>query len=191
MSTARFEGLRTRLAARQPRRAEEMDVPQAAVAVVLAPNPLGSLELLLIRRAQRDGDPWSGHMALPGGRRDPCDVDLLATARRETFEELAIALELPSLLGALDDLRPISVPRRITVRPFVFALAERPRANPSAEVAEFMWATLDELAASAGTTEVFHLGALRSLPCYRAGGHVVWGMTQRILEPFLALASSP
>lgn len=188
MSSPHFERLRAQLAARPPRQVDEHGVPEAAVAVVLAPDPRGMLELLLIRRAQREGDPWSGHMALPGGRRDSDDLDLLATARRETLEELAIELDPRSLLGALDDLRPISTPRRMTVRPFVFGLAERPHASPSPEVDEFVWTALDEFARSASTTEVFHLGALRTLPCYRVGERVVWGMTQRILEPLLTLA---
>jgi 8-oxo-dGTP pyrophosphatase MutT (NUDIX family) len=171
-------------------RAADVDVPQAAVAVVLAPQPDGRPSVLLIRRAERDGDPWSGHMALPGGRRDAADADLLATATRETREEVAVVLERAHLLGELDDLRPLSAPRRILVRPFVFGIASQPRTVASSEVAGLAWAGLDELVASAGSTDVMHLGALRTMPCYRVGADVVWGMTQRILEPFLALYAS-
>ena len=96
----------------------------AAVAVVLAPDPDA---ILLIRRAERTGDPWSGHIALPGGRREPADPDLVATAIRETGEEVGIALEPERPGGSLRDV----VPRTpalppIAVRPFVFILPARP-----------------------------------------------------------------
>src|SRR6185436_21144367 len=81
---------------------------QAAVAVILIGSEATStLELLLIQRSERAGDPWSGHMALPGGRRDARDIDLRATAMRETREEIGVELSTARLLGRLDDLRPI------------------------------------------------------------------------------------
>jgi 8-oxo-dGTP pyrophosphatase MutT (NUDIX family) len=184
-----FEPLRTALSARTPRRAPGDDTPQAAVALVLVAAGAGDFELLLIRRAERSGDPWSGHMALPGGRRDADDADLLATAMRETREEVAVALREAELIGELDDLRPVTAPARIVVRPFVFALRARPEIHASDEVADVLWASLRGLAATAGTTSVFHHGAQREMPCYRIAGHVVWGMTQRILEPFVEMIS--
>ncbi|MCA9639821.1 MAG: NUDIX domain-containing protein, partial [Myxococcales bacterium] len=63
----------------------------AAVAAVLRPTDADT-EVLLIRRAEHEGDPWSGHMAFPGGRHDPTDPDLLTTARRETLEEVGLDL---------------------------------------------------------------------------------------------------
>jgi 8-oxo-dGTP pyrophosphatase MutT (NUDIX family) len=185
-----LEALRRELGARAPRWIAAGDLPRAAVALVLAPSESRGHELLLVRRAQRAGDPWSGHMALPGGRQEPGDEDLLATARRETFEEVGIELPSETLLGALDDLSPRSAPQRIAVRPFVFGLARRPRVIENDEIALHVWTPLDELATSLSTTEIFHLGALQRLPSYVVGEHVVWGMTQRILEPFLELAAS-
>lgn len=182
-----WDRLRERLAARPPVRNEVAGVPQAAVAALLVPAR-DDFELLLIRRAERAGDPWSGHMALPGGRRDPADLDLLDTVLREVREEVGVELDRALLLGELDDLRPVTVPARVVVRPFVFAAPERPRLELSDEVALPVWSSLRELAASASTVEVLHRGALRTMPSYSAGGHVVWGMTQRILEPFLSLA---
>src|SRR5688572_27389789 len=75
----------------------------AAVAIIIAPDPDA---ILLIRRAERAGDPWSGHMALPGGRREPGDLDLLATAIRETSEEVGIRLGSEQLVGTLEDVVP-------------------------------------------------------------------------------------
>lgn len=180
------ETLRRRLELRRLRRDAPEGTPRAAVAVILAPGACGP-ELLLIERAQRDGDPWSGHMALPGGRLDARDADWLAAARRETREEIGVELADDELVGELDDLRPVTAPTRIVVRPFVFAVARRPSITLSDEVARVEWTTLAELARTAGSVEVHHLGAPRVMPSYFVGGRPVWGMTQRILEPFLGL----
>ncbi len=180
---AEFQDLRALLAG-QPRADAPEGVPQAAVALLLAEID-ERRELLLIRRAERAGDPWSGHMALPGGRRDPRDPDLFDTALRETAEEVGVDLRRALHLGGLDDLRPVTAPARVVVRPFVFAMRGRPELALSEEVARVVWAPLDELARSRSTTEVFHHGELRTMPCYRLGADVVWGMTHRILEPFV------
>ncbi len=139
------------------------------MALVLAPAQ-GELEALLILRARRAGDRWSGHVALPGGRRHPGE-DLLATALRETLEETSVRLTRDDLVGELDDLLPRSVGApRVVVRPFVFALPEKPRTVPhEAEVAAVRWAALDELCFGA------------QLPYFFCGSWLVWGMTRRII----------
>ena len=101
----------------------ELEQPRrAAVALVLAPSSTGdaTLSLLLVRRSEREGDPWSGHMALPGGHAHPEDADLLHTARRETLEEVGVDLLGAELLGRLDDVSPMRS-SDMTVRPFVDA----------------------------------------------------------------------
>ena len=120
----------------------------AAVSVLLADGPRG-VELLLIRRAIRPSDPWSGHMALPGGHQEAQDASLLETAVRETREEIGLDLSRDAeLLGALDDVAPVA-PVRILVRPFVFALAGVPPLSASPEVDQVVWANLGELASGA------------------------------------------
>src|SRR5690606_40974634 len=92
---------------------------EAGVALVLRPRE--ELELLLIKRAEYESDPWSGHIALPGGQREPHDPDLVATAFRETGEETGVPLSRTGgLLGALDELHPRN-PRlpSIVIAPFV------------------------------------------------------------------------
>jgi 8-oxo-dGTP pyrophosphatase MutT (NUDIX family) len=80
---------------------------RAAIALVLLEQE-SALEVLLIERAQRDGDPWSGHMALPGGHVEPSDSDLGATAERETFEEVGLDLQRwGERLGQLSDCTPV------------------------------------------------------------------------------------
>ena len=74
---------------------------QAAVAVILRETANGP-ELLFIKRAEKEGDPWSGHMAFPGGHRDPGDDSLEAAARRETLEEIDLDLSGAQYIGALD-----------------------------------------------------------------------------------------
>ncbi len=156
---------------------------QAAVAVLLAPDESGDLALLLIRRADVEGDPWSGQMGLPGGRREEGDRDLLATARRETEEEIAVPLAEKSLVGSLDDIAPVTpVLPPVIVRPFVFALDLLPDITPSREVALHLWTSLDQLATTAAETEIRIRGESRFMPAFLIGPHVVWGMTHCILS---------
>jgi 8-oxo-dGTP pyrophosphatase MutT (NUDIX family) len=162
------------------------------VAAILSPGPDG-LELLLIRRAERAGDPWSGHMGLPGGRREPGDADLLETALRETREEIGVDLPRPALIGALDDLHPRSptLPK-VVIRPYVFALDRRPDARASAEVAQVCWVRLADLPKSAGRAAVKIMDSYVEVPCFQCAGLpdglVVWGLTFRILSGLLPAA---
>lgn len=153
------------------------------MAVVCVPADAG-LEVLLIRRAERAGDPWSGQMGLPGGHREALDGDLLHTAIRETQEELGFDLRMARPLGVLDELRPVIRP--MAVRPYVFALEARPVLAPGPEVSRVVWAGLEVLSRAVATTEVLHHGELRTMPCYRLGEDVVWGMTYRVLQPLVA-----
>lgn len=182
-----YAALKARLAARAPRRVETPELLETAVALILAPGAAG-LEALFIRRAVRAGDPWSGHVALPGGRREPTDADRLVTAIRETEEEVGVALSAASLLGPLDDLHP-AAPRLppLVIRPFVFGLPERPAARLSDEVAAIEWVALSDLAARRGRAAIPWGGGTTEVECFRAGGLVIWGLTYRILSGFLPL----
>ena len=183
----RLARLKQRLAAHRPAAdAGDASLIWAAVAVVLVPSPDA---VLLIRRAERAGDPWSGHMALPGGRRDPVDQDLVATAVRETFEEVGLRLVRADLLGGLDDVVPRTpVLPPIAVRPFVFSLVERPPLTLNPEVAGVRWVHLDHLL----QPKTYHSARLeirgepRDFPAYRVDESIVWGMTERILTGLLA-----
>src|SRR3989475_665994 len=107
------------------------DARPAAVALVVIEGADGA-EVLLIRRAVRAGDPWSGQVALPGGRREPTDRDLLATAIRETREDTGIVLLRGEPLAGLDVLATVTaVLPPVVVRPFVFALSRRPAPSTS------------------------------------------------------------
>ena len=165
---------------------------QAAVALILRSTP--QLEVLLIKRADSERDPWSGQMALPGGRRDDDDPTLLATAGRETMEEVGLDLERHArLLGRLGELGPASrrLPR-LMVTPFVFGIADEANAYvASPEVAEVFWIQLGELRSPRvhSTVEIPLPEGPREFPCYRVEGEVVWGLTYRILDQFLEMHS--
>jgi 8-oxo-dGTP pyrophosphatase MutT (NUDIX family) len=158
----------------------------AAVALLLLEAPAG-VQLLLIRRAERAGDPWSGHMALPGGHSDPEDRDLLATALRETREELGVELDAErDCLGSLEDTPPIRS-RDLIVRPFVFALTRTPELAISEEVAEALWFPVQDIPSRAASAShrVELAGQSLSFPAFYAGVHPVWGFTYRVLHRLL------
>jgi 8-oxo-dGTP pyrophosphatase MutT (NUDIX family) len=173
------------VAAHRPIVADGPGLIWAAVALVLVPDPDA---LLLIRRAERTGDPWSGQAGLPGGRQDPLDPDLLTTAVREAAEEVGIGLDRRGCVGTLDDVAPRTpVLPPIAVRPFVFTLSERPRLEPNAEVASAHWVDLARLK-HPGTIKPYSItlrGELRTFPAYHIEDLVVWGMTERILSCFV------
>ena len=164
----------------------------AAVAVILHDGDEG-LEALFIQRAVRAGDTWSGQIAFPGGRRDPGDADLQATAIRETMEEVGVDLSAAEPLGVLDDLYPRTpVLPPVVVRPFVFALTARPTIVVGPEVQDAFWVSFRALQAPAARGEVIvdHPGIPRRvLPAYTLGNRSIWGMSERILTPLISLVS--
>ena len=170
----------------------ERDEPfwEAAVALVLREREAqGGVELLFITRAIREGDPWSGQVALPGGRRDEGDVDLADTAVRETGEETGLDIRLHGeLVGPLDDLRPRTpMLPPVIVRPYVATIVGAPPVVLSDEVAGHFWVPLDALLdpANRRRTRVRTRGAFwmwRDAIHY--DGQVIWGLTEIIVRNF-------
>ena len=174
------------------------ETPQAAVAAIFRETEGRGLELFFIVRAERDGDPWSGHVAFPGGRREPDDASLLATAVRETREEVGIDLDGATLLARLPDSPAFTRSKRSTlvVAPFVFAIEEDVVARPNHEVAKTLWIPFASLARGEGKGTFLWKWENQSmeLPCIRIGPdrHMLWGMTYRMLETMLeALLPAP
>ena len=164
---------------------------RAAVALILRPSTEdGSPELLFIKRAEYAGDPWSGQVAFPGGREEPGDASLAKTAIRETREETGIDLDHEGMLiGELDAFGPRAGLPRILVRPFVALLERNHPLELSAEVALAFWIPLAALKSSDAwrDTTVFARGVQINARAYNHEGHVIWGMTERILGQLLAL----
>lgn len=157
----------------------------AAVAAILDSE---SSSILIVRRAERAGDPWSGQMALPGGRREDDDADLLFTAIRETEEEVGIRLPPETLRGVLDDVAPRTpVLPPVAVRPFVFLLDHQPTLTLSEEVSATEWIAVNDLLRPGTHTEidVEARGRRFRSPAYRLPAGTIWGMTERILTDLL------
>jgi 8-oxo-dGTP pyrophosphatase MutT (NUDIX family) len=186
-----LDDIRTAFARHAPRL--RAGTRRAAVAVVLHDATPGGVDLLFIERARRLGDPWSGHMAFPGGRVDPTDADARAAAERETREEVSLDLAGAELLGRLDDLHagvPYVAP--LVLSAFVYRIAERPPLVVNHEVREALWVPGARLVDPAHRVEhgwgpVRYPGILVGEP----DRHVVWGLTYRLLEDFFAILGLP
>jgi 8-oxo-dGTP pyrophosphatase MutT (NUDIX family) len=163
----------------------------AAVSAIFRDGRLG-LEVLLIRRAERNGDPWSGHMAFPGGRRDAGDTDLLATTVRETLEEIGLDLRAAgSVVGVLENQSATTRARNtgMWIRPYVFHLvSEEPRFELNHEVTETIWAPVAPLMSGERTSsiDVTFDNVSYTLPAYDVDGRIVWGITYRMLQQIIA-----
>lgn len=178
--------IRKRLAIHQLLRNQPVrNGPQGAVAAILRPQD-NDTEILLIKRAERLGDPWSGHMALPGGHMEPQDLDSYATAIRETKEEIGTDLEITGeLIGRLDDLNIFAHKHSgMTIIPYVFILHKDPKLNPNEEVAEVLWGPLGKMkSGKVNTTKEYRIGeSVFQSPGYDIQGRIIWGLTYRILQ---------
>jgi 8-oxo-dGTP pyrophosphatase MutT (NUDIX family) len=168
---------------RPPTRIDPTGARRAGVALVIDPDDT----VLFIRRAVKKGDPWSGHVGLPGGHAHPTET-FLDAAVRETLEEVGMDLQGTAPLGALDDLRtPSSLPTKV-VRPWVF---RAPRLGPyqlqADEVASVHPFSLDDLlrGTGRGTFELDYSGSKWTLPCVDFDGVRLWGLTLRIVDELL------
>ncbi len=162
----------------------------AAVAAVIRRGRSG-VKILFIHRAEDPRDPWSGHMAFPGGRMEARDHDPLAAAVRETREEVGLELGKGSLLGRLSDVAAVGRgrPLSLVVEPYVFFIEERPELEPNHEVADVVWVPLDFLLdrSNRSTIPWPHGEISVNLPCYRYDDHVIWGLTFGMVDELVTL----
>ena len=160
----------------------------AATALILHEPRAGAPEILFMERTERPEDRWSGQMALPGGRREPIDPDLDATARRETLEEVGVPLGAP--MGRLDDLMGRS--GTAVVATYVYEVDERPELRPDPrEVASTVWIPVPHLLDAASVVDHRYMG-MGPFPGVLFDRYTVWGLTLRTLQNFFeALAVPP
>ncbi len=157
----------------------------AAVVVLLRQTAQDS-QVLLVKRAEKTDDPWSGQTALPGGKRSPEDRNLKETVVRETLEETSInLLEDCRFLGAMEPLRSTQRPE-MQILPFVVLLEKEQAITLNEELTAYFWTPLKELAKHKGTTK-FCFG---EYPAYIIENHVIWGLTYRILKKLFGILES-
>lgn len=195
-SVPTLEEIRSAFETRTPEIVDPTGGGRAAVAMVLRTSSSG-LEVLFIERSEHPGDPWSGHMAFPGGRLEPDERDPRCAAERETSEEVGLDLSSAEPLGRLDDLhgrRAAGVPA-LVISGFIYHLADVPPLCPNDEVGAAFWfpvrALRDDARHVAYALPV--AGELR-FPGIRVGEaepHVVWGLTYRFLEVFFVAVGRP
>ena len=167
---------------------------RSAVAIILRDAEQGA-EVLMIKRAERPGDPWSGHMAFPGGGAEAQDRHSLATARRETIEEIGVDLEeCGELVGRLSDIKTAHRRGRklMTVTVYVFETKAFPRTRINHEVDEVVWVPLAFLRDERNREEMTwqRAGMEIRLPCYFYEGRRIWGLSLQMLDELLELGNS-
>lgn len=178
------ESIAARLAEPPPRSLEPEGRTPAAVLVPLFPDPPHGLSTLFTVRTTAVRD-HKGQVSFPGGTTDEGDPDLLATALRETAEELEIPGTDVQVLGRLDDLPTLT---GYLVRPFVGFLRRRPRVRPNPqEIERVLWAPLAPLAAP-GACRLRHVesgGWSGMWPAFEVDETLIWGATGRMLVNLL------
>jgi 8-oxo-dGTP pyrophosphatase MutT (NUDIX family) len=193
MPDRKIERIRRRLADHRPELSANEVTSRAAVAMLLKPHER-DLHMFFIHRAHHPQDPWSGHMAFPGGRQDPADLDLSFTIYRETKEEVAIDLNLHSeYLGRMTELQAMARGRPIsmTVSPFIYLVSPEVSPDPDpAEVQDTIWVPLS-IMQSKGIERIVSRptpdGSSIQVPALEYGGKTIWGLTYRMLRSFLDL----
>jgi 8-oxo-dGTP pyrophosphatase MutT (NUDIX family) len=167
---------------------------RSAVAIILQ-EVQREVRILMIKRAERDGDPWSGHMAFPGGRMDSDDRHGFDVAVRETEEEIGLTLgEADPCIGRLSEImtHPQIIRRPMVVSPYIFRLDRDVEFNPNYEVAEVLWVPLEFLLNRSNVEKMVweRKGVEIPLPCYRYEGRQIWGLSLMMLDEFLGLLGS-
>ena len=192
MPVSLLQLIETRLSDHKPgRKVWRRLMRRSAVALILQVRE-GELHILMIKRAEREGDPWSGHMAFPGGRMDKSDAHGFAVAVREAEEEVGIDLVREAdCIGRLSDI--ITRPRRglfgMTVTPFVFRLEGEVAFTPNHEVAEVIWVPLEFLLDTDNRDQmIWEYRKLKiPMPCYFFEGRCIWGLSLMMLDELMDL----
>lgn len=180
----------SRLAAHVPTDPSDFLVRSRAAVAAVVRFDAGAPEVLLIQRAERPGDRWSGHVSMPGGRMEEGDPDLVATAIRETHEEVGVDLARGArLLGRLGATRAVAKGKVLpmTITPYVFHLVEPQPITLSDEAVASFWFPLDR--AARGELDApyeYRFGPLPlRLPSWRWEDRTVWGLTHQMLTDLL------
>lgn len=181
--------IKTELQNHQPEALENPQQRQAAVAMLLTQGNAG-VELLFVRRAEYEGDPWSGDVAFPGGGIESEDSGPQQAAEREVWEEIGLQLQAEQYLGQLDRLSGAYLPVQISC--FVYLLVDKPQLKLNGEVVNTFWVPLNLLLDQERRkqTSFEYRGSTQSHPTIDLDGycdHFLWGISYRLLENFFTL----
>jgi len=168
-------------------RSGDGDHVEAVVAILLWDEPRKILQTLLVQRADREGDPWSGQIGLPGGRVKQAVESPRAALHREVEEEVGIRLEEFGVeLGSLTVGHPM---RRIEMRvqPWVYGLKIKPEVRLGSEIADSLWVNLLELPSKKKMSDITIRNQPWSVESYFVEGRVVWGFTYTVLTELLPI----
>lgn len=187
---ASLDAIGRRIAAHRPRIWTGDDKVPAAVAAVLC-APAGKPCLLFIERADFEGDPWSGHIAFPGGRLEPQDREARAAAERETLEEVGLDLSAATCMGRLDDLTGEAL--TVAVAGFVYLVENPVTLELSSEVKQAFWVPLSRLVEPARQVEHARAadggsGVSPAIDLLGPGRPLLWGITYRFVAQLLRFA---
>tara|TARA_B110000483_G_scaffold54876_1_gene68487 strand:- start:2336 stop:2944 length:609 start_codon:yes stop_codon:yes gene_type:complete len=169
----------------------EPNATHASVAMILTRRG-GVLEVCFIRRAEREGDPWSGQVAFPGGRASRLDESPAHVAERETREEVGLDINEGERIGSLPQrvIERNDLKNNLTLSPIVYYIeskkAEKAIPLQKEEVAHVFWVPLAHLFNEDFVTEIEYPmgGQLRNFPGIKHDGEVIWGLTLRVLQSF-------
>lgn len=172
------------------RRMEGRHIKRAAVSAIFDEDSRGQLHLLFIQRASDPNDPWSGHMAFPGGRVEATDANTRAAAERETREEVGLCLrDRGTWVGRLSDVRALARGQMLPliITPHVYTVNRRPPLVCNYEVADALWVPFSYLLDRTNVEEMdYTRGEFdMKLPCYRYEGKVIWGLTLQMLSELI------
>jgi 8-oxo-dGTP pyrophosphatase MutT (NUDIX family) len=185
------DNLRQALGLRENRNLSQLTHDYACVAVILHETSAGDLDLAVIRRAEIKTDPWAGHLALPGGRREEHDADDIQAAVREAREEIGISLNSAQALGQIHDIqaRRGGTLLKFFLRPVVFLIEEKGQANlDPMEVAQLYWIPLSHFLEPKNHLLFAwdHNGKKVQLPGIRfPDGKIFWGLSYMLMTDFI------
>ena len=160
---------------------------EAVVAILLWDAPRRGLQTLLVQRAEREGDPWSGQIGLPGGRVKQAIETPRIALHREVEEEVGLKLEEVGVeLGSLSVGHPM---RRMEMRvqPWVYGLRVKPKVSIGSEIAGSFWVNLAELPSKKKMSEITIRTQHWSVESFVVEGKVVWGFTYRVLTELIPI----